>query len=264
MSKLARLYVRADCPLCDEAAHILKEAGLQVRIIDVEQERVLHQLYGRHVPVADLGDNVRLYWPFAPTDVQAALGRAADEQPVDSRAPLGDRTRHLVMVVDRLVGHFSRHWLLFIAFVAGLYAGLPLLAPILLAAGLATPANAIYAVYRLLCHQLPSRSSFILGQQICYCDRCLAIYSALFVGVLGFALVRQHLKPLPWQIYVALVVPMAVDGITQTVGLRYSNFELRVVTGSLFGLGSAWLALPYLEQGFRDVVSTVERKIQLA
>jgi uncharacterized membrane protein len=256
------LYVRSDCPLCDEAAHILKGAGLEVRAIDIDQERVLQKLYGRHIPVADLGDNVRLYWPFTSADVQAALRRAAAENWPDIVALPGERTRHFVMGVDRLVGHFSRHWLLFIAFISGLYAGLPLLAPILLAAGLSTPANVIYTVYRLLCHQLPSRSSFIFGQQICYCDRCMAIYSTLFVAVLAFALVRQRLKPLPWQIYLALVVPMAVDGITQMVGLRYSNFELRVVTGVLFGLGSAWLALPYLEQGFRDVLSTLDQRVQ--
>jgi uncharacterized membrane protein len=254
--------MRPDCPLCDEAAGILKGAGLAVRAIDVEQQRVLHQLYGRHVPVADLGDNVRLYWPITPADVQAALRPAAPRRGPAAQPP-GERARRFVMGVDRLVGHFSRRWLLFIAFIAGLYAGLPLLAPILLAAGLSAPATAIYTVYRLLCHQLPSRSSFIFGQQICYCDRCMAIYSTLFVAVLLFALVRQRLKPLPWQIYLAFVAPIAVDGITQTIGLRYSNFEMRVITGALFGLGSAWLALPYLEQGFRDVVSTVDQKVGL-
>ena len=133
-----------------------------------------------------------------------------------------------------------------------------------MAAGLTGPANIIYTFYRILCHRLPSRSSFIFGQQVCYCDRCMAIYTTLFVAVLLFALVRTRVKPLSWLAYVAFAAPMAVDGITQIVGLRTSNFELRIVTGALFGIGSAWLALPYLEQGFRDVLDALARKTQPA
>jgi uncharacterized membrane protein len=256
MSHPVRLYVKNDCPLCDEAGRLLHAARLDVREIDVDGSPVLRQLYGPHIPVADFGDDVRLYWPFGPDDVQAALRQAGASRPHVA----GARTRRLVAAVDRAVYHFARHWALFIAFIVGLYAGLPLLGPVLMAAGLTRPANVIYTVYRLLCHQLPSRSSFIFGQQICYCDRCMGIYSTLFVAVLAFTLLRSRLKPLPWPVYIAFVVPMAVDGLTQILGLHNSNFELRLITGGLFGLGSAWLALPYLERGFRDVLDTLSRK----
>jgi uncharacterized membrane protein len=92
----------------------------------------------------------------------------------------------------------------------------------------------------------------------------MAIYTTLFAAVLLFALVRTRVKPLPWLAYVAFAAPMAVDGVTQILGLRTSNFELRIVTGALFGIGSAWLALPYLEQGFHDVLDTLARKMQPA
>lgn len=263
MTDTVRLYVKSDCHLCDTAGDLLRTAGLAVRSIDVGGDPVLHQLYGPHVPVADFGNNVRLYWPFTAADVAAARPRAA-EGGADRVAVSGDFTRRLVAAVDRAVYHFARHWVLFIGAIAGLYAGLPLLGPALMAAGLTRPANLIYTVYRLFCHQLPSRSLFIFGQQICYCDRCMGIYSTLFVAVLAFGLLRARVKPLPWQVYIAFAAPMGVDGLTQLLGLRTSTLELRLITGALFGLGSAWLALPYLERGFRDVLDTLNRKAHFA
>jgi uncharacterized membrane protein len=264
---IVRLYVKSDCPLCDTAGDMLRGAGMVVRPIDVDGDPVLHQLYGPHIPVADFGNDVRLYWPFTAADVGATRGRASDDgigRSTNRTAVSGAFTRRLVTTVDRAVYHFARHWVLFIGVIAGLYAGLPLLGPVLMAAGVTRPANLIYTVYRLFCHQLPSRSLFLFGQQICYCDRCLGIYTTLFVAVLAFGLLRARVKPLPWQLYIAFAAPMAADGLTQLLGLRTSTLELRLITGALFGLGSAWLALPYLERGFRDVLDTLNRKAQLA
>lgn len=39
---------------------------------------------------------------------------------------------------------------------------------------------------------------------------------------------------------------MAWDGTTQLFGWRESTWELRMIIGSLFGLGSVWFALPLL------------------
>ena len=41
------------------------------------------------------------------------------------------------------------------------------------------------------------------------------------------------------QRYLLLIAPMAIDGLTQLVGWRESNWELRTLTGALFGLASA-------------------------
>jgi uncharacterized membrane protein len=267
MKNTVRLYLRPDCSLCEEADGILRSVSLDVRRVDIETDPVLQKLYAGHVPVADFGNNVRLYWPFTLAEVQAAAGRASDAGSADYASgslPAGVCTRRLVAAVDRAVDHFARHWVLFIVFITGVYAGLPLLGPALMAARLTTPANIVYTIYRVLCHQLPSRSSFIFGQQVCYCDRCMGIYTTLFAAALLFAALHRRVKPLPWQVYPAFVAPMALDGLTQILGLRSSSFELRIITGALFGIGSAWLALPYLEQGFRDVLDTLNRKARTA
>jgi hypothetical protein len=41
---------------------------------------------------------------------------------------------------------------------------------------------------------------------------------------------------------------MALDGTTQMFGWRESNWILRTVTGTLFGLGSVWFVLPLIHK----------------
>ncbi len=260
MSKLrVRLYVRPNCGTCDQAADRLREAvggtSVQVETVDVSSDPVYSQLYGDHLPVVDFGDNVRLYWPFSIDEIRQSLQQVRSSQPAQGCA------RWLVIAVDRFVYLFSKYWLLFIIVLIGIYAGLPLLAPLLMGAGYETPANLIYSAYRFACHQLPSRSFFVGGQQVAYCERCMATYTSLLVAAILFGFVRHRLKPLSWKLYLLFLVPMAIDGLTQLVGLRTSGWVLRTITGALFGFGSAWFAFPYLEQGFRDARQQIEDKL---
>jgi uncharacterized membrane protein len=123
-----------------------------------------------------------------------------------------------VLGIDRSVRWVSKHWLAVTNTFFLLYVGLPILAPILLASGLTGPANLIYSMYRAACHQLPSRSYFILGEQVAFCQRDVAIYGALFLGGLIYGLVRHRLKPPALRWYAFFLVPIAVDGGMQLVG----------------------------------------------
>lgn len=271
--RTVRLYSKADCHLCEDARMILDAAAarvpFKVQVIDVEQDPVWRKLFGEHVPVVDLGNNARLYWPFTLDDVLRVLNGTArpDWEVVPGQATarpvVSDRTRDAVVLVDKFLYHFAKHWIPVVAFFIGLYAGLPLLAPILMANGYSVPANLIYSAYQFACHQLPSRSFFIFGYQVAYCERDTAIYATLFVTTLLFTFVRHRLKPLAWQGYAALIAPMAIDGLTQFLGLRLSNWQLRTITGALFGIGSAWLALPYVEEAFQDIRQSVNDKLHL-
>lgn len=271
--RTVRLYSKKDCHLCDEAEAILEmvaaQVPLKVQVVDIEENPVWHHLFAEHIPVVELGENTRLYWPFTQHDVRRALdGAAGPIQAQGAARPAGrpvvsGRTRDLVIVIDKLIHQFAKHWVVVVAFFMGLYAGLPLLAPILMANGYTGPANLIYSAYRFACHQLPSRSYFIFGHQMAFCHRDTAIYTSILVAIILFAFVRQRLKPLPWQGYLAFIAPMAVDGITQLFGLRTSNWQLRTLTGVLFGVGSAWLALPYLEEAFQDIRESVNEQLHL-
>jgi uncharacterized membrane protein len=169
--------------------------------------------------------------------------------------------RGAVIFLDRMIYQLALHWLALVNFAVGLYVGLPILAPVLLAEGYETPANIIYAMYKLVCHQLPSRSEFINGQQVAMCERDIAIYGGLLVTGLAFATFRKRLKPLSLWAYLLFVVPIALDGGTQLIGLRQSNLVWRSITGFLFGFGSVWLAYPYAEEAFNDVRRELQDKL---
>ncbi len=72
------------------------------------------------------------------------------------------------MIIDRIMHTLTRRWLFFFGLVLALYAGLPILAPTLMNAGLTGPAGAIYRLYSPMCHQLASRSFFLFGEQVAY------------------------------------------------------------------------------------------------
>jgi uncharacterized membrane protein len=158
--------------------------------------------------------------------------------------------------IENFVLFVATHWLALTNVALGVFAGLPLLAPVLEAADspiLRLAGNAIFLAYHATCHQLPQRSFFILGQQVAWCERDTAIWGTIFLAGLVFSLVRQRVKPLDLRWYVVLCIPMAIDGTTQLFGLRESTWELRVITGFLFGIASAWLVLPILERGMSEV-----------
>jgi hypothetical protein len=73
----ARLYVRAGCGLCDEAATLLRpleRAGrLRVERVDVESDPELLRRYGLSIPVLQIGRQPALAWPFERRDVEAIL-----------------------------------------------------------------------------------------------------------------------------------------------------------------------------------------------
>lgn len=181
----------------------------------------------------------------------------------------------------------GRHWLLMANAALALYIGLPLLAPWLAYNGYDRSANLIYLVYRPLCHQLPERSFFLFGPQCSYtleelqallggavaqraiggpevgykvavCERCVAIYGGMFVLGVLFAAVRRRIRPISIRTFVALCVPMAIDGLGQLFGLWASSVVSRVITGGLFALACILLVYPYLEEGMGEVRAEAE------
>jgi uncharacterized membrane protein len=98
---------------------------------------------------------------------------------------------------------------------------------------------------------------------VAVCERDVAIYGSILLAGLAFGAVRSRLtrrggklRKMPIWLYVVLLLPMAVDGVTQLVGLRESTWELRLITGTLFGAATIWLAYPYVQEAMDDVLRT--------
>ncbi len=114
-----------------------------------------------------------------------------------------------------------------------------------------------------------------MGYKMTLCERDIFIYMALFVGGMIYSIpkVRRRLRPVPLWLYVFLGLgPIGLDGFSQL--LSYPPFELwptretlpifRVMTGALFGIMTAWLGFPYLEESFRQTQRVIESKLNSA
>jgi len=73
------LYTRRNCPLCDEAAHLLRrlgpEFGLEVEEVDIEGDPALLVRYRDSIPVVALDGEALLSAPLRETHVRAVLAR---------------------------------------------------------------------------------------------------------------------------------------------------------------------------------------------
>jgi len=165
-----------------------------------------------------------------------------------------------VIAVDRAIYHVARRWLWLANGVATLLVALPILAPYLMASGRGRIAHWIYRAFHLICSQIPTHSFFLFGYQMGICERDTAIYGGTLMLGLGYGLLRGRIAPLQWRYAFLLAAPMAIDGFTQLFGWRQSDWQLRVVTGSLFALGVVWLAFPLLDVGFQGIEQTLRAR----
>lgn len=100
-----------------------------------------------------------------------------------------------------------------------------------------------------------------VGYKVAICERDVAIYGSILLGGLLFGWARRYcairarrLPQLSVKGYLLALVPLALDGGSQLVGLRESTWLLRLSTGALFGLATVWLAYPYIETAMQDVL----------
>lgn len=152
------------------------------------------------------------------------------------------------MATARSLDWVVEHWITLAAGFLLAFAALPSTEPLLRAAGAIGVADPVFGAYGWVCHQMPSRSYFIAGQQMAYCQRNTAIYGTAAVAGLLWPRYRFEIH---WPAFVLLGLPMALDGFTQMFGLRESTWELRTATGTLFGAACVWFSFPLIERCVR-------------
>lgn len=164
--------------------------------------------------------------------------------------------------VDSGVLWFAKHWALCCAMLLLPIITLPVAAPLLEAAGYHLPASVIYFAYAFVCHQLPERSFHLQGHKLAYCERDTAIFTTLFVCLVLAGIIPRLRASSGCSLRLAVVcsLPLAIDGVTQLVGLRESTWELRVVTGALCAAGWSAFAFPRLNAGFQTVATVVTHR----
>jgi uncharacterized membrane protein len=103
------------------------------------------------------------------------------------------------------------------------------------------------------------------GYKMALCERDIAIYGAIFLFGLMYAATGRRIKPLHWLVWIIIGMgPIGLDGFSQLFSqmewswlsnllpYRESTPYLRVLTGALFGLTTAWFAYPYMEESMSD------------
>lgn len=86
------------------------------------------------------------------------------------------------------------------------------------------------------CHRLASRSLELPWGLSGLCSRCTAFWAGM---VAGAVLVLFELLRIPLWLAVLLIVPLAVDGALQYMGLYTSLNIIRILTGAAGGIGLA-------------------------
>jgi uncharacterized membrane protein len=169
---------------------------------------------------------------------------------INHASPSGRQTLDRVMnSTGRFVGNFLiQHWASMITWALGILVFAALSVPFLSYFGLDGISKQIFFTLHLVCAQIPSHSFYIFGHQLGMCERNFSIYASMFIGSLIFVLSNKRIPGIPWWLWILMILPMAIDGTTQMFGLRESTWELRVLTGTLFGLANVWFALPLIQK----------------
>jgi uncharacterized membrane protein len=151
------------------------------------------------------------------------------------------------------IGDFLlNYWAHMITIALGTLVFIAIAIPFLSYFGLDVIAKLLFYALHYVCAQIPSHSFYIFGHQLGLCERNFTIYTAMFLGSLTFVLTKKRLPGIPWWVWLLMILPMALDGTTQMFGLRESTWYLRVITGTLFGLGNIWFALPLMQKSLLD------------
>jgi uncharacterized membrane protein len=104
-----------------------------------------------------------------------------------------------------------------------------------------------------------------VGYKMALCERDMAIYGGMFLFGIVYALTNRRIKPLHWIAWILIgMAPIGLDGFSQLFSqmewtwlssilpYRESTPFLRVLTGGLFGIATAWFAFPYMEESMSE------------
>ncbi|MBA2395978.1 MAG: DUF2085 domain-containing protein [Ktedonobacteraceae bacterium] len=160
-------------------------------------------------------------------------------------------TRFTVFV-DRAGMFMLNYWAHVITAILGAIVFAAISVPFLSYFGLDSIAKPLFFSLHYVCAQIPSHSFYIYGHQLGLCARNFSIYTSMFLGSLAFVISKKRFPGIPWWLWILMMMPMAWDGITQMFGLRESDWILRLVTGTLFGLGNIWFALPLMHKSITE------------
>jgi len=104
-----------------------------------------------------------------------------------------------------------------------------------------------------------------VGYKVALCERDVAIYIAILLFGILFAVSGRRIKSLHWLLWLVIGLgPIGLDGFSQLLSqfnwewfaavlpYRESTPFLRAFTGALFGFATAWFAYPNIEESMNE------------
>jgi uncharacterized membrane protein/glutaredoxin len=117
----------------------------------------------------------------------------------------------------------------------------------------------------------------VVGYKVALCERDVAIYGAILLFGLLYALIKRRLPALHWALWILIGLgPIGLDGFSQLFSqfnwswlasilpYRESTPFLRVLTGGLFGFATAWFAFPNIEESMQETRQFFVKKFAVA
>jgi uncharacterized membrane protein len=110
------------------------------------------------------------------------------------------------------------------------------------------------------------------GYKVALCERDIGIYGSFLLFGIVFHLSGRRIRKIPWYVWFILgILPMGLDGTSQLPGMissilpawipiRESTPFLRVLTGVLFGVTTAWYLYPMVEENMKDARVLISQK----
>ncbi len=154
------------------------------------------------------------------------------------------------------------YWAIMAMLLLGLLVLSAIAVPFLSYFGLDSFSKSIFFSLHYVCAQIPSHSFYILGHQLGMCARNFSIYASMFLTSVVFVISKKRLPGIPWWVWVLMILPMALDGTTQMFGLRESTWQLRLLTGTLFGVGSIWFTLPFMQKTIEETTPAPQQLVR--
>lgn len=165
-----------------------------------------------------------------------------------------DETYIPLKAAPRLKAQAVKAWAIGLS-VVSLWVLLILIPPIAKANGLIGLSSPLYHFFGFLCHQIPERSFFTMGEKFGVCSRCFGVYSGLVAGFLIYPLWRKldDLEPLPKFWLFLSCVPITIDWSLTVFGIWENTHLSRFVTGLILGIACATYIVPAIVEIARNL-----------
>ncbi len=115
-----------------------------------------------------------------------------------------------------------------------------------------------------------------LGYKVAFCERDVAIWGAMALFGLVFAITRRRIPKIHWIVWILVgLVPIGLDGFSQLFSqipsafiqsflpYRESTPFLRTLTGFIFGFMTAWFMFPLIEETMVDTRRMLSKKFAM-